>query len=178
MRITLSFVFAALLTACSPSAPAPAGQKASETVQVSRGSGTGADISVEVHGDSQEAVHGAAEQLGAALEPREFQSPSGNIGCQYVPSGGTETYKTPDGGPQLICDRVAPAYVRFTLSAHGAATLHDHVGDASCCGGGVIAIGAHWSGGPFACDMSEAGIACTNADRHGFTLNRSEARAT
>ncbi len=72
------------------------------------------------------------------MRPDEFQAPSGNIGCQYVPAGGTETYRTPDGGPQLICDRIEPAYVRFTLSARGAATLIEHVGDASCCGGDVM----------------------------------------
>jgi hypothetical protein len=72
---------------------------------------------------------------------------------------------------------VEPAYVRFTLSAHGAATKIGHVGDASCCGGDMLATGAHWTGGPFACDVSEAGLACTNADRRGFTLSRTEARA-
>src|SRR5262245_35813496 len=104
MRVILTVACAATLSACSPSAPAP----------------TQAPTS---------AVSTATSSSAQADSPDEFQSPSGNIGCQYVPAGGTETYTTPDGGPQLICDRVAPAYVRFTLSAHGAAALHDHVGD-------------------------------------------------
>ena len=153
MRFLSSVIAAFALVACSPGEPAP----------------TQATTS---------AVSTATSSTAQTDTPDEFQSPSGNIGCQYVPAGGTETYQTPDGGPQLICDRVAPAYVRFTLSAHGAATLHDHVGDASCCSGDVMAIGTHWTGGPFACDMSDAGIVCTNADRRGFTLSRSEARAT
>lgn len=155
MRILSSVIVAFGLAACSPSTPTPSATQSATT-----------------------AVSTATSSSAQADSPDEFQSPSGNVGCQYVPAGGTETYQTPDNGPQLICDRVAPAYVRFTLSSHGAAALHDHVGDASCCGGDVMAIGTHWTGGPFACDMSEAGIACTNADRRGFTLSRSEARAS
>jgi hypothetical protein len=109
--------------------------------------------------------------------PAEFEAAGGNVGCDYVPAGGTDTYTTPDGGPQLICDRVEPVYVRFTLSAHGAATKIDHVGDASCCSGDMLTPGAHWTGGPFACEVTQDGIACTNADRRGFSLSRSEARA-
>ena len=156
MRMISSFFLAALAAmavSCSPGQPAPT-QGATSTVSTATSSSAQADA------------------------PDEFQAPSGNIGCQYVPAGGTETYRTPDGGPQLICDRIEPAYVRFTLSAHGAASLIDHVGDASCCGGDVMPHGTHWTGGPFTCDMSETGIACANADRRGFTLSRAEARAS
>ena len=151
MRMISSLAFVVMLQACSPGAPAPA------------------------HGPSVSTTTSSTAQADA---PDEFQSPSGNIGCDYVPAGGTETYQTPDGGPQLICDRVAPAYVRFTLSAHGQATLIERVGDASCCGGNVMRLGTHWTGGPFSCDMDEAGVVCTNADRRGFTLSRSQARAS
>src|SRR5690242_20200528 len=147
----VAFVLAAALIACTPGAPTPP----SPTTAVST----------------------AASSTAQTDTPVEFQAPSGNLGCDYVPPGGTETYSTPDGGPQLICDRIAPAYVRFTLSAHGAATLIDHVGDAGCCGGDSMAYGTHWTGGPFACDMTEQGITCTNADRRGFTLSRTAARA-
>lgn len=153
MRTIASLCLAAMALSCSPAQPAP---KQATTAAVS------AATSVAAQADA----------------PDEFQAPSGNIGCQYVPAGGTETYRTPDGGPQLICDRIEPAYVRFTLSARGAATLIDHVGDASCCGGDVMPHGAHWTGGPFSCDMSEAGVTCTNADRRGFTLSRTQARAS
>src|SRR5689334_10846929 len=100
MRTIASLVLAALTLSCSPAQPAP-----TQT--------TAAAVST---------VTNSAAQADA---PDEFQAPSGNIGCQYVPAGGTETYRTPDGGPQLICDRIEPAYVRFTLSARGAATLID-----------------------------------------------------
>lgn len=153
MRFFLVLPIAFALAACSPSAPAPT-QTTTSAVSTTTSSTAETDA------------------------PDEFQAPSGNIGCQYVPAGGTETYRTPDGGPQLICDRIEPAYVRFTLSAHGAATLHEHVGDASCCGGDVMQAGTHWTGGPFVCDMSDAGITCTNADRRGFALSRAETRAS
>jgi hypothetical protein len=155
MRIPLGFAVAVMLSACSPSAPAPehpAADSASAGAQV----------------DATTAPTNA---------PAEFEAAGGNVGCDYVPAGGTDTYTTPDGGPQLICDRVEPAYVRFTLSVHGAATRIDHVGDASCCSGDMLAAGAHWTGGPFACDVTQAGISCANADRRGFVLSRTEASA-
>ncbi len=151
MRMISSLAFVVMASACSPAAPGPA-----RTPTVST----------------------ATSSTAQADAPDEFQSASGNIGCEYVPAGGTETYQTPDGGPQLICDRVAPTYVRFTLSAHGAATLIEHVGDASCCGGNVMRLGTHWTGGPFSCDMGEAGVVCANADRRGFTLTQTQARAS
>lgn len=154
MRFFTSLAVFALV-ACSPSAPAPerpAADAASTAGQV----------------DATTAPTNA---------PAQFEAAGGNVGCDYVPAGGTDTYTTPDGGPQLLCDRVEPVYVRFTLSAHGAATKIDHVGDASCCSGDMLTAGAHWTGGPFACDVTQDGIACTNADRRGFSLSRSEARA-
>lgn len=155
MRSWLALSFACALAACSPSAPAPhppAAGSASTAGQV----------------DATTAPTNA---------PAQFEAAGGNVGCDYVPAGGTDTYTTPDGGPQLLCDRVEPAYVRFTLSAHGAATKIDHVGDASCCSGDMLTAGAHWTGGPFACEVMQDGVACTNADRRGFSLSRSEARA-
>lgn len=93
-----------------------------------------------------------------------------------MPAGGTEVYSSPDGGPELICDRIEPTYVRMDMSAHGAPHLITNVGDAGCCGGDTMAYGTHWTGGPFTCDLTEQGITCTNADRRGFTLSRSTAR--
>lgn len=111
----------------------------------------------------------------SASGPADFEAPSGNIGCNYIPAGGNGVYHSPDGGAELICDRIAPTYLRFSLSAHGIATIDEHVRDTGCCGGPVLPYGSHWRGGPFQCDMREAGLACTNADNHGFTLSRSDA---
>ena len=54
----------------------------------------------------------AAPALAVESEPNdqgftEFNMPSGNIGC-FVPAGGTDVYKTSDGGAELSCDRVEP----------------------------------------------------------------------
>ena len=59
----------------------------------------------------------AAPALAVEFEPNdqgftEFNMPSGNIGCFYTPEGGTDVYKTSDGGAELSCDRVEPSYVR------------------------------------------------------------------
>jgi hypothetical protein len=146
MRIAALVAAAWLGCACSPSPPAPSAPATTET-----------------------------STAAAADAPVEFQLAGGNIGCNYVPAGGTETYQTPDGGPQLICDRVEPSYIRYALSAHGQASRYDHVGDASCCGGEMLAAGAHWAAGPFGCELSEDSVICSNADRLGFTLGRTQA---
>lgn len=121
------------------------------------------------------AVAGIAPLIASGAA--DFEAPSGNVGCNYIPDGGNGVYHSPDGGAELICDRVAPIYLRFSLSAHGISTLEPHVRDTGCCGGPVLPYGAHWQGGPFQCDMRETGLTCSNADGHGFTLSRSEARA-
>jgi hypothetical protein len=105
----------------------------------------------------------------------EFQLPSGNIGCVYVPAGGTAVYQTPDGRAELACDRVAPAYVRLVLSETGPAILQENLGEAPCCSGQTLAQGATWTQGPFACQSAEGALTCTNRDGHGFTLSRTRA---
>jgi hypothetical protein len=102
----------------------------------------------------------------------EFVLPSQNIGCIFTPAGGTSVYKTPDGGPELQCDRVEPNYVRIILSGSGRAREITNVGDASCCGASnVLRYGQSWSGGPFTCDSSEAGLACRRGTA-GFAMSR------
>lgn len=66
----------------------------------------------------------AAPALAVEFEPNdqgftEFNMPSGNIGCFYVPAGGTDVYKTSDGGAELSCDRVEPSYVRVMMGDSG-----------------------------------------------------------
>lgn len=107
----------------------------------------------------------------------EFQLPSGNIGCTYVPAGGTAVYRTPDGRAELACDRIAPTYVRFVLAETGPAVLQEGLGEAPCCAGEILAYGQSWSRGPFTCQSAEAGVTCTNGDGHGFALSRESAQA-
>src|SRR5689334_3752258 len=122
MRIPAGLALVAMLLGCSPSAPStPAAAN---------------NRSAEGQVDATTAPTNA---------PAQFEAAGGNVGCDYVPAGATATATAPDGGPQLICDRVEPAYVRFTLSQHGAAAKIDHVGDASCCGGDMLTASAHWT---------------------------------
>ena len=152
--------FAGLLLTLAACSPTPSAQEAASAPETA-------------HVDA--AVAGVAPPI--ANGPADFEAPSGNIGCNYIPEGGNGVYHSPDGGAELICDRVEPSYLRFSLSAHGPSTVEAHVRDTGCCGGPVLAYGAHWRGGPFQCDMSENGLICSNADGHGFTLSRSQARA-
>ena len=105
----------------------------------------------------------AAPALAVEFEPNdqgftEFNMPSGNIGCFYVPAGGTDVYKTSDGGAELSCDRVAPSYVRVMLGESGKAERITNVGDPSCCGGdNIFEYGEVWSEGPFSCISSTTG---------------------
>ena len=51
----------------------------------------------------------------------QFKTPAGDIGCTYIPAGGTDVYAPKDGGPELQCDRIAPVYLRFFLYKTGKA---------------------------------------------------------
>jgi hypothetical protein len=125
----------------------------------------------------------AAEQAPAPAETvapgqlSEFQLPSGNIGCVYIPAGGTAVYQSPDGRAELQCDRIAPTYIRIIMSETGAAAVHEDVSDAPCCSGETVAYGQSWSRGPFTCQSAEAALTCTNADGHGLTLSRERVEA-
>lgn len=109
---------------------------------------------------------------------QSFVMPSGNIGCIYIPEGGTETYQPADGGPELSCDRVEPKYVRATLGRSGKAVVRTNVGDQGCCGGDrTIPYGEAWSAGPFTCYSERTGLTCERNDGHSFLLSRARLRA-
>lgn len=102
-----------------------------------------------------------------------FSAPSGNIGCTYVPEGGTSVFVPRDGGPELQCDRVEPVYVRFILHRSGAGEQFDNVGDASCCSAdNILDYGNTWQFGPFTCISERTGMTCTRGDGHGFFISR------
>lgn len=104
----------------------------------------------------------------------EFAAAGGNVGCTYTPVGGTAVYTTQDGRAELFCDRVEPTYVRLSMSEEGAAR-EVPTDERGCCSGAVLAHGARWSEGPFSCEVSETGVACSKSDGHGFTLTRTQA---
>ena len=113
--------------------------------------------------------------LGVA---QTFVMPSGNIGCIYIPEGGTAVYQPADGGPELSCDRIEPKYLRATLGRSGRAVIHSDVGDQGCCGGDrTVDYGETWSAGPFTCYSERTGLTCKRADGHSFLLSRARIRA-
>jgi hypothetical protein len=80
----------------------------------------------------------------------EFITPSGNVGCTYTPKGGTATYEPTGGGPELICERVEPAYVTVIMGPNGRVKRIDNPGEQGCCSDRPkLAYGTNWSRGPF-----------------------------
>ena len=103
----------------------------------------------------------------------EFVMPSGNIGCVVTPEGGTDVYEPEGGGPEIICDRVEPDYVRVLLGADAAEEL-DEVADPSCCGGEQVLQYGEWTEiEGFICYSETTGLTCNTEDEaHGFSMAR------
>ena len=103
----------------------------------------------------------------------EFVMPSGNIGCIVTPEGGTDVYEPEGGGPEIMCDRVEPDYVRVILADDEADELDD-VGDPSCCGAEQVLDYGDWATiEGFVCQSKTTGLTCTTEDEeHGFSMAR------
>jgi hypothetical protein len=102
-----------------------------------------------------------------------FVTPSKNIGCTFIPKGGSDDYTPDDGGPELGCDRIEPKHVRLILSASGKAFLFEMEGDSGCCSDvNVLGYGERWHAGPFTCSSAESGLTCRRNDGHGFFASR------
>jgi hypothetical protein len=113
----------------------------------------------------------AAAMPGVAIT---FMAPSGNIGCIYIPAGGTDVYQPSEPGAELQCDRSEPEYVRVVLPEHGAARVVE-TDERGCCSGETIEYGQRWAEGPYTCDVTDAGMTCNSAEGHSFTLGRARA---
>jgi hypothetical protein len=108
----------------------------------------------------------------------DFVMPSGNIGCIYIPEGGTTVYQPADVGPELSCDRIEPKYLRATLGRSGKASVQSNVGDQGCCSSeNIVDYGETWSAGPFTCYSERTGLTCERGDGHSFLLSRARVRA-
>ncbi len=102
--------------------------------------------------------------------------PSHNVGCVFIPEGGTDTYTPANGHAELQCDRIAPSYVRVILGSTGKARKYNNVGDASCCGGDVLPYGELWTAGPFTCVSAASGLTCTRG-KHGLVMSKKSVKA-
>lgn len=110
----------------------------------------------------------AAAAPGVAVT---FMAPSGNIGCIYVPAGGTDVYAPSEPGAELQCDRSEPEYVRVLMPEHSVARVVE-TDERGCCSGETIQYGQRWAEGPFTCDVTDAGVSCASTAGHGFTMSR------
>ena len=102
---------------------------------------------------------------GASAKFRQFQTPSGNIGCAYSSSGGP--------GPFIRCDVLSLNDVGFFLRRHGKARRHhisDTVADPSAP---VLRYGHKRRFGRYTCKSRKSGLTCKNRrNGHGFKLSR------
>jgi len=121
-------------------------------------------------------AHAGEQSIPASAEGQiEFNTPSDNIGCIYTAAGGTSTYEPQDGGPELSCSRVEPSYVTIILGPKGPATLIKNPGEQPCCSDVTrLAYGNSWSAGPFSCQSSTKGLACTATNGHGFFISKAK----
>lgn len=90
-----------------------------------------------------------------------FQTPSGNIGCEYQQ----------DTDNRLYCVRLEPtmAYIEFYPNQ---AFTGDYEGENWFPeNAGVLEYGETEMFGPYKCTSKESGLTCT-ANGHGFTANR------
>lgn len=109
----------------------------------------------------------------AAQSTVDFTLPSSNIGCTYVPAGGTEVYEPRDGGPELICSRVEPSYVTVSMTASSAPIRIDNPGEQGCCGmDSILQYGQSLQLGPFFCSSAKIGLTCTGPNGHWLKMRR------
>ena len=103
----------------------------------------------------------------------EFMTPSGNIGCVYTPEGGTAVYEPVDGGPELICDRVEPDYVRVILGPVFDAEAIFDPGEQPCCSGTIFSYDNEVKLDGFICHSETTGLVCqTTTGEHGFLMSK------
>jgi hypothetical protein len=120
-------------------------------------------------------VAGAKEQ---SFKPNkqgqiEFQLPSGNIGCLYTPEGGTDIYDPLDGGPEIICDRIDPDYVRVILGPEVEAEAIFDPGEQPCCSGPKLNYDNEVELEGFICHAETTGLVCQTTDgEHGFLMSK------
>lgn len=104
----------------------------------------------------------------------EFATPSGNIGCLFTPKGGTDVYEPKGGGPELICERVEPAYVTVILGPEGEPEMIEDPGEQSCCGSeNILEYGNSVDlEDTFTCAVETTGLTCERDDGVGFSMAR------
>jgi hypothetical protein len=115
----------------------------------------------------------AGDGGGGGDAEADFDTPSHNMCCHYIPEGGNGVYTPADGSSEMICQREKPQYWTVTLSGLGTLNIDKHPGEQAGCGStNVIEYGEVRHDGPFKCVSKTSGITCT-VDGHGFSLAKS-----
>ena len=113
----------------------------------------------------------AVPATASAADPSAFQSPSGNIGCQYqreqlrcdMKKLGNQAPKRPS--------RCEFDYGRaFGIGVDGVKGVRLCVSDYAGGAGPKLKYGRTWKRGGFTCTIRESGVRCRNRLNHGFEL--------
>jgi len=102
-----------------------------------------------------------------------FNMPSGNVGCTFIPAGGTPVYRTATGQQELHCTRVEPEYLVVILAHQSGG--HDAFAPGEVPGlpiAPVLPYGSFWQGGPFTCLSARSGLVCINGSGAGVRMAR------
>jgi hypothetical protein len=103
----------------------------------------------------------------------DFIMPSGNVGCRFIPAGGTAVYHTATGQEELHCIRLEPTTTVVILQpVNGghqpiASTEVPELPMAS-----VLPYGAFWQAGAFVCVAARSGLVCVNGTGAGLRMSR------
>ena len=102
-----------------------------------------------------------------------FVMPSGNVGCTFVPAGGTAVYQTATGQEELHCTRVEPTYLVVILEHHLGGHQAQAPGEVPGLGPApVLPYGMFWQAGAFTCLSARSGLVCTNGSGAGLRMAR------
>lgn len=104
-----------------------------------------------------------------------FVMPSGNVGCTFIPPGGTPVYATATGAEELHCTRVEPDYRVVILQPNAGGHRPLVPGEVPGLNPGpVFPYGSFWRAGAFTCLSARSGLTCINASGAGLRLSRQD----
>ena len=101
----------------------------------------------------------------------QFVTPSGTIGCTYIPFDGAGGIDTGVNGPELHCYRLYGKFEAVSLGPKNKALKLLVRGKLACCNTrNVLAFGNTWATNGFACTSERAGLICRRG-KHGFSIS-------
>lgn len=113
----------------------------------------------------------AVPASASAADPSAFQSPSGNIGCQYMASMLRCDMKRLGNKAPKRPSRCEYDYGRaYGIARDGVKGVRLCVSDFAGGAGPKLAYGRTWRRDGYTCRIRESGVRCTNRLGHGFEL--------